>query len=74
MPHTNNLVEGVGSSAIRFGAAAEVTRFTRRIAAAIRNSAPPPNAIGQMNDRQLQDVGLWPTRGSRMVTPVQKYK
>jgi hypothetical protein len=37
----------------------------RRLAAANRGDGIS-NMIGQMNDRQLQDVGLWPTRGSTL--------
>jgi uncharacterized protein YjiS (DUF1127 family) len=42
----------------RFAAIATgATRFTRRIAAAIRNRVIA-DATGEMNDRELQDVGL----------------
>jgi hypothetical protein len=42
----------------RFAAIATgATRFTRRVAAAIRNHFIA-GATGQMNDRELQDVGL----------------
>jgi len=42
----------------RFAAIATgATRFTRRVAAAIRNRVIA-GAIGEMNDRELQDVGL----------------
>jgi hypothetical protein len=42
----------------RFAAIATgATRFIRRVAAAIRNRVIA-GAIGEMNDRELQDVGL----------------
>jgi hypothetical protein len=38
---------------------------SRRLAAANRGDGIS-NMIGQMNDRLLQDVGLWPTRRSNL--------
>jgi hypothetical protein len=55
---SNNLL-GVVLALVRL--AADVS--SRRLAAANRGDGIS-NVIGQMNDRQLQDVGLWPTRGS----------
>ena len=66
MRTTNDLVGGAASSVVPFVAiATEVTRFSRRIAAAIHNRATA-DAIGQMNNRELRDIGLSPTRGSTL--------
>ena len=66
MRTTNDLVGGAASSVVPFVAiATEVTRFTRRIAAVIRNRATA-DAIGQMNSREFRDIGLSPTRGSTL--------
>ena len=59
----NNLL-GVVLALVRLAAlAADVAG--RRLAAANRGCGIF-NVIDQMNDRQLQDVGLWPTRGSNL--------
>jgi hypothetical protein len=58
----NNLY-GVVFAIVRLAAiAADVA--SRRLATANRGRAS--SAIGQMNDRQLQEVGLSPTRGSTL--------
>ena len=57
---SNNLL-GVVLALVRL--AADVS--SRRLAAANRGDGIS-NVIGQMNDRQLQDVGLSPTRGSTL--------
>ena len=55
---------GVVFAVVRLAAiAADVA--SRRLAAANRGDGIS-NVIGQMNDRQLQDVGLRPTRGSTL--------
>jgi hypothetical protein len=65
MRHANNLIAGVASSAMRVVAiATDVARLNRPIAAVIRDSAA--NTVSQMNARQLQNVGLWPSRGSTL--------
>ena len=67
MRRTNNHVGEVASCVARFvTVATAVNRFARRIGAAIRNRARTASAIGQMNDRQLQDIGLSPTPGSTL--------
>lgn len=60
----NNLL-GVVLALVRLAAiAADVA--SPRLAAASRGDGIS-NVIGQMNDRQLQDVGLWPTGGSPLM-------
>ena len=58
MRYVNSIAGRLAASVSRFAAIATgVARFTRRVAAAIR-----PRGIaattGEMNDRELQDVGL----------------
>jgi hypothetical protein len=56
MRTTDDLVGGAASSVVPFVAiATEVTRFTRRIAAVIRNRATA-DAIGQMNIRRTATI------------------
>jgi uncharacterized protein YjiS (DUF1127 family) len=65
--HAINLVAEVVSSVAAI--ATDLARVTRRIATAIRDSFAA-NTVDQMNDRQLQDVGLSPVR---MRAPGQGY-
>jgi hypothetical protein len=57
MRHFNSIAERLAAS-VRFAAIATgAARFTQRVVAAIRHRGIAGTA-GQMNDRELQDVGL----------------
>lgn len=58
MRHFNSIVASLAASGSRFSAIATgLAGFTRRLAAAIRNRVIA-GTTGEMNDRELQDVGL----------------
>jgi hypothetical protein len=60
MREIKKLVEGFGSFAVRpVVIASNAARFARRIIAA---SGATANTTGRMSDRELQDMGLSPTR------------